>query len=117
MSRPKRGDQFTHDRFLQPGWKPGRSQTWKDAPKARMVVTDVHHGTVHYTYRDVHKASGQRTFSMAQAAFLALYGDALEPSMRVVDDSNELGRGGGYDQMLGQLTETYERLRLVKGDG
>lgn len=46
----KRGDEFTHESILDPEWKPGPEQKHSDAPKARMVITQVTSMTVYYTF-------------------------------------------------------------------
>lgn len=109
MSRPRKGDRFTHDRFIEPGWKPSRTQTWSDAPKAQMQVTDVANGVVHYGYVVSAKADTRQSMSMDQAAFLAAYGDRLKPALTVID-------GGGYDELIERVTTTYNRLREAPHD-
>jgi hypothetical protein len=47
----RRGMEFTHDRWLDTDWKPGPGEKYKDAPKARCVVTKVTKTNVFY--RDV----------------------------------------------------------------
>lgn len=81
MSRPKPGDTFTHDRYLEPGWTPDRTQVWRDAPKARMVVTDVREGRVWYAY----EKTGKGRFPMDQAEFLDRFGAELTPLLTVID--------------------------------
>lgn len=104
MNRPRKGDRFTHEKFIQPGWKPSRTQTWKDAPKAEMEVTSVRTGTVYYGYVESAKATGRGAFQMDQATFLNRYGDSLKPHLTVID-------GGGYTELMTELTTTYNRLR------
>jgi hypothetical protein len=106
VSRPKRGDRFTHDRFLAPGWQPDRHQVWSDAPKAEMVVTDVRGGHVHFTYVKAHREWSRTSFEMPQAVFLDRFGDALRPALTVVD-------GEGYTDLMDRLGASHERLRAV----
>lgn len=47
--QPRRGDRFTHDRWLSQEWTPCPGQTWAaDAPHAECVVTAVRAGVVYY---------------------------------------------------------------------
>lgn len=50
MSSIKPGMTFTHWAFLDPDWKPGPGQKYRDGPKALMVVTRVDRFTVWYGY-------------------------------------------------------------------
>lgn len=47
-----RGQRFTHKHFIDPDWKPGPGEKYRDAPKAEMVVTGVSLGGVWYGYAE-----------------------------------------------------------------
>ena len=85
MSRPRRGDVFTHNTVIEPRWRPDRTQTWSQAPKARMRVTDIRDGFVHYTYLTPDKDHARLSWSMPQAVFLEKFGDSLQPVLSVVN--------------------------------
>ena len=106
MTTPKRGDTFTHNKIIEPRWKPDRTQVWSDAPKAQMKVTDIRGGFVHYTYAKPDRDHARLSFEMPQAVFVETFGDSLRPALAVVD-------GGGYPELMDKLTGTYDRLRAV----
>lgn len=69
----KQGDQFTHDRLLDLDWEPGPGEKWKDAPKARCVVTRVTNSTIYFGY-----VSGKRAHAyLARSTFVNVFGDQI----------------------------------------
>ena len=48
---------FTHDRVLEPSWRPSEGQKYVDAPKAAMRVFRVTRDTVWYGYADAQRSS------------------------------------------------------------
>lgn len=58
LQAPKQGDVFRSKHLLEPTWKPGEGQKYKDAPKALMVVTRVTSTSVYYDYQSLHPRKG-----------------------------------------------------------
>jgi hypothetical protein len=70
---------FTHKHFLQPGWKPGPGEKYKNGPKALMVVTRVKMYDVFYTYVDATpKQVSRGAFCMSRYQFDRDYPGVLE---------------------------------------
>jgi hypothetical protein len=106
VTRPRPGDRFTHDKVIEPTWKPDRTQVWSQAPKAEMQVTAVEDGVVHYSYVKPGRDHRHIHFEMPQAVFLDRFDASLRPALTVVD-------GGGYPELMDRLTDSYNRLRAV----
>lgn len=69
---PKKGEVFTHTRFLDLNWKPQPGQKWStDAPYAQCVVSSVRRGRVYYRY--VGDAPDSGTFNDDLTTFLRTY--------------------------------------------
>jgi hypothetical protein len=69
-----RGATFTHDRMLDPTWRPAPGQRYADGPKARMVVTRVAGPMVWYGY----VGAGRAGWRMDRDEFVARFGGSLD---------------------------------------
>lgn len=72
MNKPKKGQTFTHDHFMDTNWKPNSGQKWKDAPKAQMVITSVWETLVYYSFLD-----GKGSWVDDKDSFMDKFGDQL----------------------------------------
>lgn len=81
---PRVGKEFTHDKFLQPGWKPEPGQTYKrDSPKARMVVTRVKMHYVFYGYANpTHEQTSRGGHMLERGEFVRRFPEACEEAPR-----------------------------------
>lgn len=73
MSIPHKGQTFTHDYFVDTSWKPKPGQKWKDAPKAKMVITSVWSTKVYYGFAP----DGKGKYVMDKDEFMYRFGDQL----------------------------------------
>lgn len=71
--RLARGMTFTHDKILDPDWKPAPGQKYSDAPKALMEIKHVKQTGVYYGYPDVPRAQ----FLMYTDQFVRRFGSQL----------------------------------------
>jgi len=73
VTKPKKGQTFTHDHFVDTNWKPEPGQTWKnDAPKAEMVITSVWETLVYYSFAD-----GKGSYVLDLDTFMNKFGEQL----------------------------------------